>query len=114
MNDLTSIVGASPAVALMLALNAVGFGLKKIKQFPNTAIPLLLILLGGVAFVFIGNFGHPPPLYPKPLLFIYGVGIGFAAVGVFESGRTWFLKDDSADTSSPSVPQPQPTVTPKP
>lgn len=113
MNDLTSIVGASPAVALMLALNAVGFGLKKIRQFPNTAIPLLLILLGGVAFIFIGNFGHPPPLYPKPLLFIYGVGIGFAAVGVFESGRTWFVKDDAGpDTPSPAVPPTTTTTNP--
>lgn len=101
MNDMTSIIGATPAVALMIVLNGLGFILKAIPQIPNKVIPLILFVVGGAVYPFIGNYEAATKL-PAPLLVVYGCGIALAAIGLFESGRTLLLKD------SPAVPQPQP------
>lgn len=97
MNDLTSITGATPAVALMIVLNGLGFILKAIPQIPNKLIPLVLFLLGAAVYPTIGNY-HAATHTPWPLMSVYGAGIALAAIGLFESGRTLLLKD------SPAVP----------
>lgn len=105
MIDLNSILGASPAIALMLVLNGIGMALKAIPQISNKLIPLILLVLGGGGYPFIGNIGAATHT-PAPLLVVYGCGIALAAVGLVESKRTLL------EPSSPAVPQPQPTTKP--
>lgn len=102
MNDINSITGATPAVALMIVLNGLGFILKAIPQIPNKIIPLILFVVGGGVYPFIGNY-HAAERLPAPLLVVYGCGIALAAVGLFESGRTLLLKD-STPTPPPASP----------
>lgn len=107
MNDLTSVVGASPAIALMIVLNGLGFILKAIPQVPNKLIPIILFFLGGGIYPFIGNY-HAAEKMPAPLLFVYGCGIALAAVGLFESGRTLLLKDSTDVPPTTTIPKPNP------
>lgn len=78
--DLNTLSQLSPPVLLMLFLNLVGFGLTKTPVIDNKWIPILLFLLGGFLYPFIGIV-EASQRHPTVHLAIIGSIIGGAAVG---------------------------------
>ena len=97
MMELTDILQASPPLALAVALNVVGEALKR-SPVPNWMLPLILPLLGALAYPFIAEAGKVNYEVARPdvLLGIYGFCIGAASVGLNQMFRQ-FLGRRGAD-----------------
>lgn len=107
MDDIiNSLFTASPPVLLMLVLNGIGIALKRTPKMPNWAIPWALIILGGIAYPFVGEWSATvkSARFPTGLMVIYGVGIGLAAVGFYEGLLRKFLP--AKETTAPDAPEP--------
>lgn len=90
--DLNTLGQLSPPVLLMLFLNLVGYGLSKAPVLDNKWIPLILPILGGIVYPFIGTI-EASQRHPTVHLAIIGCIIGGAAVGTNQLFRQ--LKGDS-------------------
>lgn len=104
MNELTELLQASPPIALAIALNFLGLGLKK-SPLADWLIPLLLPAIGAAVYPFIADAGkiNFECKNPMALMAVYGFAIGAGSVGLHQalrqftgrrngSGNTEFLK----------------------
>lgn len=100
MNELTELLQASPPVALAIALNFLGLGLKK-SPVANWLIPLLLPAVGAAVYPFIADAGkiNFECRNPMALMAVYGFAIGSASVGLNQMLRQFLgRKNSSGDT----------------
>lgn len=97
MIDLNTLLNIAPPAILMIVLNGIGFCLKKANFFPNRIIPIMLLLLGGASYPFVGEYSPrvAAARFPVALMVVYGIGIGLAAVGSFESAKTLLEKKNN-------------------
>lgn len=99
MNEfLDSVLNLKAPALLLLILNAVGFGLKKIPQFPDWAIPLALPLAGAAIYPCIGEWSQVVKAahIPWVMMALYGFGIGWAAVGANQAMRQFLSRNEPA------------------
>lgn len=101
--DLDSITKLSPPVLLMFFLNMVGYALNK-SPIDNKYIPIIMFVLGGIIYPFIGMI-EASQRHPAVHLGIIGCCIGGAAVGANQVLRQ--LKNTNEDKTT-SIPQPKP------
>lgn len=82
MNETDLIVKLTPIPLLVIALNIIGLGLKKVPTIPNWTVPLFLPVIGAIVYPFIGamvpiggieKLAHPSVFYAL---------IGFVCGGV--------------------------------
>lgn len=107
LSSLDDLAKLSPTVILILFLNIVGFSLKK-SPLDNRYIPIVLMVLGSIAYNFIGLEAlKPGTRYPHVTLTMLGAIIGFASVGLNQAYRQFkplrFLYED---TSTPTAEPP--------
>lgn len=123
MDFLDSLLDLSPPVALLAALNAFGYALKK-SPLQNWIIPIALPILGGVLYPLISETARVSHSVNNPTVFngVIGFLIGSAATGFNQALRqfvwrdkktnddTAFLKRDDVQrtTASPNVPLDKP------
>lgn len=107
MEQITSIISASPPVLLMLVLNGLGYVLKALEKVPNRIIPVILVVAGTVIYPFIGEWSSTVKAarFPAALMACYGFGIGLSAIGAYEGIRT-LLTSGTSGTVTPIPPVP--------
>lgn len=115
-NDLVNgIVNVSVPVALLAALNVVGYVLSKLPEnkIPNWTIPFILPLLGAILYPLVGSYTEVAKAAKVPWLVMsfYGIGIGGAAVGANQALRQWLGRNEP---SKPNETKPAPFVEPPP
>lgn len=93
--------------ALAAVLNIVGFALKK-SPSPDWLIPIIIMMLGGVAFPFIADYSKITYecKNPQVLMAIFGVGIGGVSVGLHQ-GMKQFLGRNGNGNGHAVPPAPQ-------
>lgn len=98
MEQLTDLIQSSPPVALALALNVVGIGLKR-TAIPNWIIPLALPVIGAVVYPMIAEPGKVnfECRNPAVLLGVYGFVIGSGSVGLNQMLRQFLGRNDSEE-----------------
>lgn len=110
MNDLipdfSSLQELSPPALLVVFLNVIGFVIRK-SSLDNKYIPVILMVLGAVAYNFVGvKLVKPDDRFPHVTLTMLGAIIGFASVGVNQAIRQFkplktLYEDTPTPTSSP-------------
>lgn len=82
MDELTIITKLTPVPLLILALNVLALGIKKVPKVPNWLIPIILPIVGAALYPFIGGMvpitGIESLSYPAVF---YGL-IGFVCGGI--------------------------------
>lgn len=70
------------AVALVACLIVLRYALMLAHVFPNRAIPLTILIIGGVLNVFVGDVGKVDPTqrYPSVVLAMFGVILAFLSL----------------------------------
>lgn len=109
MSDIMEFIQASPPIALAVALNFLGLGLKK-SPIADWLIPLLLPAVGAAVYPFIAEAGRInfECKNPMALMAVYGFAIGAGSVGLHQalrqfigrkngSGNTEFLKKQDTE-----------------
>jgi len=98
--DPTKIYELAPHFALLIALNFLGYGLKKIKWFPNGLIPMVLIVAGAAVFPFIYELTEITHTAYNPRLYavVLGACLGGAAVGFHQLSKLLGAKYGNGDT----------------
>lgn len=107
MNELIQL---SPILLVMFALNVLGKGLKSAAWIPDKVIPLVLPIVGGIAYPFVGKL-QPLPFLDKvtpgtDLTVLYvAVGIGCGGLAVW-GNQLWRQFKDGAGTETTNHPTP--------
>ncbi len=91
MSELEQLLELSPPVVLALALNCIGWGLKK-SPLAGWLLPLALMALGGAAYPFVAEVGKVSFAVRNPAAFnvVIGIAIGGLSVGLNQAFRQVF------------------------
>ena len=102
--DVVDFSQLSPPIALALALNLLGLGLKR-SPAPSWLIPMILPLLGGAAYPFIAETGKVSfeCRNPDVLLVIYGVVIGAGSVGLNQAVKQFLGRKETVPAKDPAT-----------
>jgi hypothetical protein len=94
MIDFDQLKQLSPPVLIIIAINVLMFGAKRIQVIPDWIIPALAMVLGGVIYPLISNPGDVPYTVRCPLCLqvLFGLIIGFAAVGCHQQVKQLFKR----------------------
>ena len=103
--DLEGLSKLSPPVLLMLFLNLVGYGLNKNPYVENKFIPVILFILGGILYPFIGIL-DATQRHPHVHLGIIGMIIGGAAVGANQILRQFKTSNNENENKPENTPKP--------
>lgn len=109
INDLfTQLLAAKPEILLVLGIIAIGYTLKAVPQFPNQIIPLVNLLIGGIAYPLISSPGNVDYAMRYPIVrqVLCGLIIGCAAhyihALVLKKWLDKLLPDKPPETSPPN------------
>lgn len=100
MEDLQLI---TPVAAIALGLNYLGMWLKNIPWFKDWWIPVFLPVVGAIVFPFIfqmpdiGDEFLAGPDIPLMTKIVYGMGMGFTAVGLHQAPKQFGNREINLD-----------------
>lgn len=107
MNEL---IQMSPILLVMFALNVIGKGIKSTSWIPDRLIPLILPILGGMVYPFVGKYQPLPFLDKVPagsdltvLYVMVGIGCGGLAVWGNQLLRQWMGRGDEQPTNTTEI-----------
>lgn len=117
MIDFEQLKQLSPPILLIVVINALMFGAKRVPFIPNWIIPVVSMAMGGILYPLISKTGDVPYTVrcPDCLQILFGLIIGFAAVGCHQQVKQLFnrfgistgdteviTKDSVAEASKPN------------